>query len=131
MRAIVMRNGALNGELFIECSHKPDGVHESPLRFSVPVQAELPIGTEVEITCEVVEIPRVEPEPPQGDVTAVTAEPPVVPTSPIVGEDAPPLIDTAPSGQTEAGGMPAVQEATNKAIEEQSDVQNEDNAAVS
>jgi hypothetical protein len=123
MRATVIRNGSLNGETFIECSHKPDGVHESALRFAVPVQAELAIGTEVEITCEVVEVPVVKPEPPQGDVTAVTAEPPVVPTSPIVGENPPPTVDTAPSGQTEAAGMPAVQEATNKSIEEKADVQ--------
>jgi hypothetical protein len=75
MRAIVLRNGSLNGEAFIECSHKPDGVHESALRFSVPVTTEIPVGTEVEITCTVVEMPKAEPEPPQGDVTAVTAAP--------------------------------------------------------
>ena len=87
MRAIVVRNGSLNGETFIECSHKPDGVHESALRFAVPVASELPIGTEVEITVEVVAPPVVTPELPSGDVTAVTATAPVVAESPIVSEE--------------------------------------------
>jgi hypothetical protein len=87
MRATVVRNGSLAGELFIECSHKPDGIHESVLRYSVPVQAELPVGTVVDITCEVVGVPVVKLEPPQGDVTAVTAEPSVVDESPIVSEE--------------------------------------------
>ena len=87
MRATVVRNGALNGETFIECSHRPDGVHESALRFSIPVSEALPIGTEVEITVEVVAPPKVEVEMPEGDVSAATAAPSVVEESPIVHEE--------------------------------------------
>lgn len=96
MQGRVIRNGKHSGgDHFVEVQDTPS----SP-PYAFPVNTEIPLGSLVEVTIKVVEVP---PAPAQElvntDVSASSKPQLVVPTSPFAGNE--PLKDTAPSGQTE------------------------------
>lgn len=99
MKAIVVRNGVHQGELYVEVQHENGEGLKSGISYAVPVTQELPVGTQVEITVEVVEVPEVEPLVAVGGrVEIANKEPLVIEKSPNAG-DAVGLINTSPSGQ--------------------------------
>lgn len=104
MKASVIRNGIHMGQAFVEVEHRPDGEHASALHYAVPVESELPLGTIVELSVEVLEVPK----EPEGNlegrqVEAGSQDARVVPDSPIAPET--PTADTAPSGQSSDEGV--------------------------
>lgn len=104
MEAVVVRNGQHQGERFVEVSHAPDGAHASPLTYAVPVSAELPLGTVVEISVKVKEVPKEPAASLEGsDVSVANAPEPVVEESPIVAESEGEAA-TSPSGQSSDEG---------------------------
>lgn len=104
MEARVIRNGQHLGELFVEVEHYPDGSHASPLHYAVPVNAELPIGTVVEISVKVKEVPKEPTASLEGSEVGIDSPPePVVEESPIVVSSEAEAA-TAPSGQSSDEG---------------------------
>lgn len=99
MKATVVRNGINQGERYIEVQHENKDGLKSGISYAVPVTDELPVGTQVEITVKVVEVPEVEPVvAPGGEVSIANVDPLVIEKSPNAG-DAEGLIATSPSGQ--------------------------------
>ena len=67
MKAVVVRNGSHQGQPFVE-------VKAGQSQYAVPVNAELPLGTEVNIEVTVVEVPKApEVELEGSNVSAVAA----------------------------------------------------------
>lgn len=119
MKARVIRNGSHQGELFVEVKFLFDGSHDSVLNYALPVNAEVPLGSILNVTIEVAETPREVLEEAPRDVTPVSAPPLVVPNSPIAlppetGE----LADSSPSGQAQVSDEKEA--ATNKEIADES-----------
>jgi hypothetical protein len=99
MKATVIRNGQHSGgALFVEVQETPS----SPC-YAVPVSAELPLGTVVDINVKVAEVPKAPEADLTGtDVSVADAPVAVVEESPLVAEE--PVVEEEPVDKKKGKG---------------------------